>query len=144
MVLRRVKRFFRGAEAEDVLQEVFELVLRSGHTFRGESKVTTWLYKLTTRHCLTRLRNSRRRDVLFETHGPPAWAQPMRQSDAESITFLNQLWRTVDPDLAEIGIYYHVDGMRQSDIGALLGVTGRTISNRLATLAEQAQALEAR
>ena len=142
MVLRRVRRFYRGVEAEDVLQEVFEQVLRIGHSFEGRSTVRTWLYALTTRHCLIRLRNSRRRAELLDTHGHPEWCAPALAPDAEAVAFLAQLWRSVDPDLAEIGVYYHVDGMSQADIGALLGVTGRTISNRLKALTTAVQALE--
>jgi hypothetical protein len=53
--------------------------------------------------------------------------------------FLHQLWRRVDPELAEIGVYHYVDGMDRDAIGALLGVTGRTVSNRLRALAEAAR-----
>ena len=139
LVRRRVGRFYDEPEASDVVHEVFEKVLNVGHTFRGGSSVRTWLYQVTTRHCLVRRRNARRRQELFEQYGAPAWSLPIRDPDAETVTFLNQLWRTVDPELAEIGVYYYVDGMRQADIGELLGVTGRTISNRLAALNEAAQ-----
>jgi RNA polymerase sigma-70 factor (ECF subfamily) len=33
-------------EAEDLTQEVFVQVFRSIHTFRGESKLGTWLYRI--------------------------------------------------------------------------------------------------
>mgnify|MGYP000129381072 CR=1 FL=1 len=140
VVRRRVGRFYDDPEAADVVHEVFEKVLQVGHSFRGGSSVRTWLYQVTTRHCLVRRRNARRRRELFEAYGAPAWSLPIRDPSAETVTFLNQLWRTVDPELAEIGVYYYVDGMRQADIGELLGVSGRTISNRLATLAEAAAA----
>lgn len=142
MVRRRVRRFYGADEADDVVHEVFEQVLRAGSGFRGESRVTTWLYQLTTRHCLIRRRNARRRQELFDTYGAPAWSHPIAEPDAEARTFLQQLWHQLDPELAEIGIYYFVDGMTQADIGALLGVTGRTISNRLAALSAAARALE--
>jgi RNA polymerase sigma-70 factor (ECF subfamily) len=34
-------------DAEDVAQEVFVIALKRIHTFRGESKVTTWLFAIT-------------------------------------------------------------------------------------------------
>jgi len=140
MVRRRVGRFYDDPEAADVVHEVFEQVLRKADSFRGGSTVRTWLYQVTTRHCLVRRRNARRRRELFEQYGAPGWSRAVRDPSAETVTFLNQLWRTLDPELAEIGMYYYVDGMRQADIGELLGVSGRTISNRLATLARAASA----
>lgn len=43
------------AEAEEVAQEVFVRVHRSIAGFRGDAQVSTWLYAITSRVCLTRL-----------------------------------------------------------------------------------------
>ena len=44
------------AEAEDLTQEAFLLLLRKIHTFRGESTFSTWLHRLTVNLVLMRLR----------------------------------------------------------------------------------------
>jgi RNA polymerase sigma-70 factor (ECF subfamily) len=44
------------AEAEDLSQEAFLLLLRKIHTFRGESAFTTWLHRLVVNLVLMRLR----------------------------------------------------------------------------------------
>jgi RNA polymerase sigma-70 factor (ECF subfamily) len=43
-------------EAEDLTQEVFLLLLRKIHTFRGESAFSTWLHRLAVNVALMRLR----------------------------------------------------------------------------------------
>ena len=43
-------------DAEDVSQEVFIQVYRSIHGFKGESKLSTWLYRITTTRSLDHLR----------------------------------------------------------------------------------------
>lgn len=40
-------------DAEDLLQDVFVKSYRSWHTFRGESNIGTWLYKIATNECIT-------------------------------------------------------------------------------------------
>src|SRR5689334_12660711 len=49
------------AEAEDVAQEVFLQLFRKVHTFRGESRFSTWLHRLTTNCVLMDMRRKRNR-----------------------------------------------------------------------------------
>ena len=42
------------AEAEDLTQETFLLLLRKIHTFRGESAFSTWLHRLAVNLVLMR------------------------------------------------------------------------------------------
>jgi RNA polymerase sigma factor (sigma-70 family) len=46
-------------DAEDVSQEVFIQVYRSIHSFKGESKLSTWLYRITTTRSLDHLRSKK-------------------------------------------------------------------------------------
>jgi len=50
-------------EAEDLVQDVFVLLFRKIHTFRGESAFSTWLHRLTVNLVLMRLRKK------FATNG---------------------------------------------------------------------------
>lgn len=48
-------------EAEDVAQDVFVTVYRNVASFRGDSKFSTWLYRVAVNHCKNRLKYLRRR-----------------------------------------------------------------------------------
>jgi RNA polymerase sigma-70 factor (ECF subfamily) len=48
-------------EAEEIAQEVFLRVHRAVEDFRGEAKLSTWLYAITSRLCLNRLASGERR-----------------------------------------------------------------------------------
>jgi|ERR1700722_1956235 len=55
------------AEAEDLTQELFLLLLRKIHTFRGESAFSTWLHRLVVNLVLMRLRKKSPPTVSIET-----------------------------------------------------------------------------
>lgn len=46
-------------DAEDVAQEVFIQVFRSIHNFKGEAKLSTWLYRIATTRALDHLRSKK-------------------------------------------------------------------------------------
>jgi RNA polymerase sigma factor (sigma-70 family) len=55
-------------DAEDVAQEVFIQVYRSIHNFKGESKLSTWLYRIATTRALDllRTRKSKKRSGIIQ------------------------------------------------------------------------------
>ena len=66
--LKSVLRRFTETEetARDLLQETFFQVLRSLPNFRGESKLSTWLYSIAKNVALARYRKDKRRSPLEE------------------------------------------------------------------------------
>lgn len=133
MVARRVRQFVPHGEVEEVSHEVFLRVIEQAHQFRQESAPVTWLYRLTTNFCLNWVRNRRTRRTLLETFGPGAWPQSHAESP-ELAAFVHETWRELDPELAAIGVYFHLDGMTQAEIAKTMGCSERTIAYRLKDL----------
>ena len=55
-LLRYLSRLVNPDEAEDLTQEVFVKVNQALTSFRGESKLSTWLYRIATHTAIDRLR----------------------------------------------------------------------------------------
>ena len=47
-ILRYLTRLVGEGEAEDLAQEVFVKIDRGLKTFRGESRISTWIYRIAT------------------------------------------------------------------------------------------------
>ena len=62
MVFNTAIGFLQNAEdAEDTAQEVFMQVFESVSSFKEESKISTWIYRITVSKCLDHLRKKRRK-----------------------------------------------------------------------------------
>lgn len=138
IVYRRILRFYDKFEAEEVLHEVFLKVLENLDGFRSDASPSTWLYRITTNHCLNRLRNSRRRRELLAEHGEDLYPSRV-SSKQEAELLLEQLWKQLPDALLEIAVFYHVDGMTHAEIARVLDVSRRTVGNRLEELERAAR-----
>jgi RNA polymerase sigma-70 factor (ECF subfamily) len=135
MVLRRARQLVGDDSAEDIVHEVFIRAARSWLGFRGQSSITTWLYRITTNQCLNFIRDeSTRRQrtsrAPLSTVSAPA---------AEERVGMQQLLRKLPVELREVAVYYYVDQMDQREIAELVGVSERTVRNRLQQFLELAR-----
>ena len=139
LVLRRGLRFLSESEAEELVHDVFLKLLENPERFRGESSPATWLYQVATRMCIDRIRRRSRRAALQIKNAPILRGEADRGESPEARVFLQSLWQTVDEELALIGVLHYVDGLTTADIGKTLGVSDRTVANRLKALAAAAR-----
>src|SRR5712691_10217643 len=86
------------ADAADMTQEAFVRLMRSLGTYRGETKFTTWLYRLVTNICLDGLR---RRGRPIDSLDEPTSAQSGddAQSAGERLADTNR-WTQPEEELA--------------------------------------------
>lgn len=140
-VLRRALCFVSRADAEELAHEVFLKLLEAPERFTGASSPTTWLYTVTTRLCIDHLRGNTRHEALILKNSATLWNQIDPGTTPEARAFLGALWKKLDPELTMIGVLYHLDGLTTAQIGAMLGVSDRTIATRLDTLTQRARTL---
>jgi RNA polymerase sigma-70 factor (ECF subfamily) len=124
-VFRRARRLLGDEQlARDISQDVFLEVLRSPGW--DPPSPVGWLCTTTTNRCLNVLRRKRRwRDLLRARPLPPAAPAPLPVA---------ALLEGIPARLQEIAIYYGLDEMTQDEIALVLGVSQKTVSNRIQEL----------
>jgi RNA polymerase sigma factor (sigma-70 family) len=129
-VWRRARRMLAHDDAaRDVTQEVFLRALGIDAKDAFETSPIAWLYRVTTNLCLNRLRDAKRRtEILSEC--PLAETQAR---DADTQILVRRILERVPEELQDIAVYYYVDDLSHDEIANILGVSRRTVGNRLAT-----------
>lgn len=142
MVYRRARYILGNHEdAEEATQDIFVRAIRSKEGFQGRAQVSTWLYKITTNHCLNRIRDRKRRRELWEEHmQPPAPLAP----SPDKMMLVRQLLAEADEECAKAAVYVFVDGMSHQEASKLLGVSRRTVGNLLERFKRFAEELQSR
>lgn len=131
-------------DAADMTQEVFLRAYRALGTFRGESKFSVWLYRLTTNVCIDFLRSRRRHPTVSLTAADEDDEQPQfdipadEASGPEQQLARSELRRAVvrgldrlPDDARRILILRELDGLSYAEIGKVLRLEPGTVKSRL-------------
>ena len=125
----------QSADAEDMLQEIFLLAFRRLDSFRGESSLGTWLYRLGMNLCLDRLRSkAARTESLTEAIDDRPGRTPMGPVRLEVSTSRLDLERAIAslPEGARAAFLLHdVEGFEHREIASILGIAEGTSKSQL-------------
>jgi RNA polymerase sigma-70 factor (ECF subfamily) len=123
-------------EAEDLLQEIFLHAHRKLGTFRGESSLRTWLYRLGMNQCLdylrrTQVRMSHATDSLDAARAvEPAAPVPSTPGAIHRVDLERAIGRLPDGCRAAF-LLHDVEGFEHHEIASILGVTEGTSKSQV-------------
>ena len=125
------------SDIDDVIQEVFFQVFRSLKDFRGQSKFSTWLHRVTVNVVLMHRRSARSRPVFADE--PPSDAllhasDLAPDDDAERRERVRAFGRLLDR-LADkkriVFVLHELEGIAPSEIAKIVGAPVLTVRTRL-------------
>ena len=144
-ILHYLARMMGPEEAEDVAQEVFEKVNRSLDGFRGQSKLSTWIYRIATNTAIDKLRSASFRQsanqaALKEAEGNKARntssGQVQTSVDQEFIRkemseCVREYIDRLPPDYSTILILSEIEGFRNKEVADILQISLENAKVRL-------------
>ncbi|HLJ54214.1 MAG TPA: sigma-70 family RNA polymerase sigma factor [Chthonomonadaceae bacterium] len=125
----------RPEDAEDATQATFVAAFRSLPTFRGDSSVRTWLYRIASNEAMTILR--RRRTAPADA--PREELQDNRAPDALQRAAVSAAMRRMQPDKRLILALHYWEELSCDEIAAVLGVSISAAKMRLKRAREEFQ-----
>jgi RNA polymerase sigma-70 factor (ECF subfamily) len=131
--------------AEEVTQDVFLALFRSLAGFRGDARLSTWIFKVTLNHCRNRRQYRRRRGHgRHDALGPrPEGEGPERElpdedatadagrNRAEAGSLVMQALATLEEDHRQILLLRDVEDLSYDEIGEILDLPGGTVRSRI-------------
>jgi RNA polymerase sigma-70 factor, ECF subfamily len=147
LVYRYAHRLCGEADsAHDLVQETFLNAYRGLKRFRGDAKISTWLYTIASRACL-RMRRKRKgapeRELSLEEFVPSSEGEFRLQVPIEGLTpeqalENKELREALDQAINKLPKKYRIalvlrdmEGLSAAEAGAIMGLSGRAVKSRL-------------
>jgi RNA polymerase sigma-70 factor (ECF subfamily) len=134
-------------DAEDVVQEVSLTIYRKAHSFRTDSKFSTWLYRLVTNEAISRMRKIKRERTVslddfmprFEDDGHHAerpvvdWSQEVEKKVAEKEiqAIIEKAMQQLSPTDRTVVVLSEIEERTNPEIGKVLGLSVLAVKGRL-------------
>jgi RNA polymerase sigma-70 factor, ECF subfamily len=118
--------------AEDATQETFLRVWRNLDRVPDARQALYWIYRVATNYCLNEIRDRRSRDIPSDEL--PEVAEPSLAAEARIVDrdLARHLIDHAQAELRVVAWLYHVDGFEQDEVAQVVGISRRTVVNRLA------------
>ena len=123
------------ATAMDVAQETFVKLFSAIRSFRGDSSLDTFLYRLVVNHCVDQKRRTRRWLPLMAelartlvAPGASPSEELLREEERQSV---HAAVEKLTPDLRMVVVLRYTEGLAYDEIAGVLGCSPGTVASRL-------------
>jgi RNA polymerase sigma-70 factor (ECF subfamily) len=136
------RRFLQSpAAARDATQEAFIRVLARGVVLPREEEALRYLYRVSTNVCLNLLREHNVHTRVVPTLAANSPHVSSAESGLADREFVNAVLDRCGEGGAKVAVMHYLDGMSQVEVAEVLGITRRTVFNRLRKVSRIAEDL---
>jgi RNA polymerase sigma-70 factor, ECF subfamily len=148
-IFRYLSNLIDEYEAEDLTQEVFAKVSRNLETFRGESHVSTWIYRIATNLAIDRIRYCtlpfvdplKRAEAPIDAHeeiedrniwtGEKPYSAEQNLIRGEMTDCIRSCLENLPETFRVVLVLSELESFRNKEIAEIMGVTLETVKIRL-------------
>lgn len=134
-----------SSDAGDVVQDVFLKIFRNVNSFRGQSSLRTWIYRIAVneaynhrrwafRHCRNEVSLEAERDEDRQPIDPPAHpsSSPYRQAlDSQTRVLIEQALTRINPLFRTAVVLRDIENLSYEEIAEILQISLGTVKSRI-------------
>jgi len=115
-------------DQKDVFQDIVLQLWKSFETFRGESEISTWIYRVSLNTILAKVRNDKKKITTESISiAELTFASAKADDDAELLTLVLQFLTGLDKAI----VILYLEGYKNKEISQILNLTATNVSTRL-------------
>jgi RNA polymerase sigma-70 factor, ECF subfamily len=128
-------------KAEHIMQETFYSMIKSLHQFDGNSKLSTWLYRIVANHCLMLARKLKNRnfvplendDDLYEDRYTADWSKiPYKETENQELrNVLDEAIEKLSPEYRMVFLLRDVEGLSTEETAKAAELSVAAVKSRL-------------
>jgi len=120
-------------QARDLVQDTFIAVWRNLASFRNDSKISTWIFRIATNNCLRAIEKSKR---LIRTELPVNLPEIIEESPEEKLRFLYRCIAELE-EIDRILISLVLEDLPQAEIAAIVGLSNANVRVKVHRIKEK-------
>lgn len=120
--------YTRSDDQKDTFQDIVLQLWKSFDSFRGESEISTWIYRVSLNTILTKVRNEKRKIVTESIDSTElTFSGAMADDDVELLGIVLQCLHGIDKAI----VILFLEGYKNKEIAQILNLTATNVSTRL-------------
>jgi len=122
-------------DAEEVTQDVFLSIYNKAHTFQGNSKVSTWIYKITVNRALNQIEKTNRKSKpylqLDDNHRIDFKHPGVLLENQEKAAYLFSAINSLAESQKTAFILIYIEGLPQQEVALIMDNTVKSVESLL-------------
>lgn len=118
------------SEREDLFQEITLQAWKAYGSFRGESKFSTWLYRVSLNTAITYFRKEKKRQVIYTTDALPDRSEEAFEPIEEQV---HMMYAAIG-ELSKIDkaiVMLYLEDFSYNEIGDMMGITANNVAVKM-------------
>lgn len=133
-IIYKVASFYVDGEysINDLYQEVVLNLWKSYSSFRGESKLSTWIYRISLNTCLSFFRRNKNKPAYVEIYNDIPMAEESNDAIKELYTLINRLGR-----IEKALVLLYLEDKSYKEIAEITGLSVSNVGTKLNRIKEK-------